>query len=125
MNFVSVVAVLALIEYMVIGLQTGRARQTYGVKAPATTGDPMFERYYRVQHNTLEQLVIFLPALFLFARYVSPVVAGLLGLVFIAGRALYARGYIADPQMRGPGFLVSFSANALLVLGALIGALLG
>jgi glutathione S-transferase len=115
MDFVSVVGVLALIEYMVISLQTGRARQTYGVKAPATTGDPMFERYYRVQHNTVEQLVIFIPALFLFARYVSPAVAALLGLVFITGRALYARG--------GPGFLVSFSANVMLVLGALIGAL--
>jgi glutathione S-transferase len=125
MNFVAVVAALALIEYMVISLQTGQARQRYGVKAPATIGDPMFERYYRVQHNTVEQLIIFIPALFLFARYVSPGFAGVLGLAFIVGRALYARGYVADPEKRGPGFIVSFSANAILVLGALIGAIVG
>jgi len=125
MNFVAVVAALALVEYMVILLQTGRARQTYGVKAPATTGDPVFERYYRVQQNTVEQLVIFFPALFLFAHYVSPRAAGIVGLIFIVGRALYARGYVADPEKRGPGFGVSFGANVILVLGALIGALVG
>ena len=125
MNFVAVVAALALVEYMVILLQTGRARQTYGVKAPATTGDPVFERYYRVQQNTVEQLVIFFPALFLFAHYVSTRAAGIVGLLFIVGRALYARGYVADPEKRGPGFGVSFGANVILVLGALIGALVG
>jgi len=123
MKFVSVVAVLALIEYMIISLQTGRARQTYGVKAPATTGDPTFERYYRVQQNTVEQLVIFLPALFLFALYVSPGFAGLLGVIFIVGRGLYARGYVADAEKRGTGFIVGFAANSILVLGALIGAI--
>ena len=125
MKFVAVVAALALIEYIVILLQTGRARQTYGVKAPATTGDPIFERYYRVQQNTVEQLVIFFPALLLFAHYVGPRAATVLGLVFIVGRVVYARGYIADPEKRGPGFALSFGANVILVLGALIGALLG
>jgi glutathione S-transferase len=125
MKFVAVVAALALIEYMVILLQTGRARQTYGVKAPATTGDPIFERHYRVQQNTVEQLVIFFPALLLFAHYVSTAAAGVLGLVFIVGRVAYARGYIADPEKRGTGFALSFGANVILVLGALIGALVG
>lgn len=125
MSFVAVVAALALIEYMAIVLQTGRARQTYGVKAPSTTGDPIFERHYRVQQNTVEQLVVFFPALFLFARYVSTSVAGVLGLIFVVGRILYARGYVADPEKRGPGFGLSFGANAILTLGALIGALFG
>jgi glutathione S-transferase len=125
MKFVAVVAALALIEYMVILLQTGRARQTYGVKAPATTGDPIFERHYRVQQNTVEQLVIFFPALLLFAHYVSTAAAGVLGLVFIVGRVAYARGYVADPEKRGTGFALSFGANVILVLGALIGALVG
>ena len=125
MSFVAVVAALGLIEYMVIVLQTGRARQTYGVKAPATTGEPIFERHYRVQQNTVEQLVIFFPALFLFARYVSTAGAGTLGLLFIVGRILYARGYVADPEKRGPGFALSFGANVILVIGALIGALVG
>lgn len=123
MDAVAVVAALALIQYMVISLMTGRARQTYKVPAPATTGDPTFERYYRVQQNTVEQLVIFLPALFLFARYASSRFAVLLGLLFIVGRFLYARGYIAAAEKRETGFVLSFGANVILVLGALLGAL--
>src|SRR5262245_36292023 len=123
MTFVSIVATLALIEYMVISLLTGRARQTYNVTAPATVGHPMFERWYRVQLNTLEQLIVFLPALFLFANYASTRLAGLLGLVFIVGRIVYARSYLADPASRGAGFGIGYAANAILVLGALLGAL--
>ena len=120
MDFVSFVALLALIEYLAIAIMTGRARGAYGVKAPAITGHPMFERWYRVQMNTLEQLVVFLPALFLFARYVSPRWAGLLGLVFVVGRAIYARSYLADPESRSLGFGLSFVPTVLLLLGALL-----
>lgn len=123
MKYVAVVAALALIEYVLISLQTGQARAKYNVKAPATTGDPMFERHYRVQHNTIEQLVVFFPSLFLFASYVSGNIAAVLGLVFIVGRFLYARGYVADPEKRGTGFIIGFSANVILLLGGLIGAL--
>lgn len=123
MTFVSIVALLALIEYLVIAVQTGRARLTYNVQAPATTGHPMFERWYRVQHNTIEQLVVFLPALFLFANYGSPRLAGWLGLAFIVGRIIYARSYLADPAARGPGFMIGFVATAILVVGALLAAL--
>lgn len=123
MTFVSIVALLALIEYLVIAIQTGRARVTYNVQAPATTGHPMFERWYRVQHNTIEQLVVFLPALFLFANYASTRLAGWLGLAFIVGRIIYARSYLADPAARGPGFMIGFIATAILVVGALLAAL--
>ncbi len=123
MRFVSFVAALALAEYMIISLLTGRARVTYGVEAPATTGHPIFERWYRVQQNTVEQLVIFLPAVFLFANFVSTRLAGLLGLAFVVGRLVYARSYVADPASRGTGFVISFVANVLLVLGALLGAM--
>jgi len=123
MRFVSFVASLALIEYLVILLLTGRARQTYKVEAPAITGHPVFERWYRVQLNFVEQLVVFLPALFLFAGQVSPRWAGWIGLVFVAGRAVYARSYIADPTTRGTGFAIGFAANAVLVLGALLGSI--
>jgi uncharacterized membrane protein YecN with MAPEG domain len=123
MNFVAFVAALALVEYIVILLLTGQARQRYGVQAPATTGDPMFERYYRVQQNTVEQLVIFFPALFLCANYANRALAGLLGLAFIVGRFLYFRGYVADPAKRGTGFAISFGANAILVIAGLLGAL--
>jgi glutathione S-transferase len=123
MTFTAIVALLALLEYMIISMLCGQARGRYDVQAPATTGHPVFERWYRVQMNTLEQLVVFLPALFLFARFVSPHWAGWLGLVFIVGRAIYARSYVADPASRSLGFGLTFIPNVLLVLGALLGAI--
>ncbi|MEO8603358.1 MAG: MAPEG family protein [bacterium] len=120
MRFTAFVATIALIEYLAILLLTGRARGAYDVKAPAITGHPIFERWYRVQMNTLEQLIVFLPALFLFGSMVSSFWAGVLGLVFIVGRAIYARSYIADPASRSLGFGLSFIPNVILVLGSLI-----
>jgi glutathione S-transferase len=122
MTFVSIVALLVLIEYLTIAFMTGRAREAYDVEAPATTGHPMFERWYRVQQNTLEQLVVFLPALFLFAHFASERLAGWLGLVFIVGRFVYARSYLADPKTRSAGFIIGFAATAILVVGALLAA---
>jgi len=122
MSLVAIVAGLALVEYSVFMVMAGQARGRYGVAAPATTGDPTFERYLRVQQNTIEQLVVFLPALFLFARHASESWAAVLGVVFIIGRAMYARGYIKDPARRGPGFLLTITSNSLLLLGAIIGA---
>ena len=124
MELVAFVAGLALIEYFVITLQCGRARGRLGVPAPAITGHPEFERYLRVQYNTIEQLVIFLPALFGFAVFASAGWAAALGVVFIVGRALYARGYVRDPAKRGPGFGLTLLANSVLLLGATLGALL-
>jgi uncharacterized MAPEG superfamily protein len=124
MDLVAVVAALALVEYAVFTMLAGQARGRHGVAAPAITGHPVFERYLRVQANTIEQLVIFLPALFLFAHYVSAPVAAALGVVFVVGRALYARAYVVDPARRGPGFALSFLSNAVLLLGGAIGALI-
>lgn len=123
MTFPSIVALLALIEYIAFSILCGQARGRYNVEAPATTGHPVFERWYRVQMNTLEQLIVFLPALFLFATFVSPRWAGLLGLVWIAGRAIYARSYVADPASRSLGFGLTAIPNLILVLGALLGAI--
>jgi uncharacterized membrane protein YecN with MAPEG domain len=120
---VTFVAGLALVEYFVITMQCGRARGRLGVPAPAMTGHPEFERYVRVQYNTIEQLVIFLPALFAFGHFVSPLWAAALGAVFILGRALYARGYVQDPAKRGPGFGLTLLANSVLLVGATVGAL--
>jgi uncharacterized membrane protein YecN with MAPEG domain len=124
MALVAIVAGLALAEYGVFVILAGQARGRYGVAAPATTGHPIFERHFRVQQNTVEQLAIFLPALFLFAMFWSHAVAAVLGLVFILGRALYARGYVIDPARRGPGFLLTITANTLLLLGGIVGAAL-
>jgi len=122
MELVVIVALLALIEYWVFLILTGQARGRFGVAAPATSGHPVFERYFRVQMNTLEQLALFLPGLGAFAWMVSPRWAAALGVLFIAGRAIYARGYIQDPAKRGPGFLMTLTANAILVFGGLVGA---
>ena len=123
MDLVAFGAGLALVEYWIFTLQCGRARGRTGVAAPAITGNPEFERYLRVQYNTIEQLVIFLPALFGFAYFVSPAGASALGIVFIVGRALFARGYVRDPAQRGPGFGLTLAANTVLLAGALLGAL--
>jgi len=123
MAFVSFVVALALVEYFVFGLLVGQARSTYGVAAPAMSGHPVFDRTMRVHQNTLEQLVIFVPAMYLFAQYVSPGIAGVLGLVFIAGRALYFRGYVEDPKKRSTGFALTAVPQIILLLGSLLGAL--
>ncbi|MGH7778886.1 MAG: MAPEG family protein [Candidatus Binataceae bacterium] len=121
MNGVAAVMGLALIEYFVLGGLVGRARGIYHVAAPATTGDPIFERYFRVHQNTLESLIIFIPALWLFATYASISIAIALGLIFIAVRIIYAVGYIKDPEKRAVGAGLSFLVNAILVLGGLAG----
>lgn len=124
MELVIIVGLLALLEYWVFLMLCGNARGRFGVAAPATAGHPVFERYFRVQMNTVEQLVIFLPALGVFAWAVSERWAAALGLLFIVGRAIYARGYVQDPAKRGPGFLLTLVANAALVLGGLVGTVL-
>jgi glutathione S-transferase len=123
MPYLAIVTVLALIEFLAFGILVGRARGKYGIAAPATSGHPIFERTFRVHQNTQEQLLIHLPALWLFGQLISPVWGAVLGLVFIAGRAIYAAGYIADPEKRGAGFLIGGLANLALLLGALYGAI--
>jgi len=120
--YVTIVAMLALLQFVYLGLQVGRARGQFGVEAPATTGNEMFERVYRIHINTLEQLVVFLPALYAFASYVHPIWAAGLGILYVVGRAVYAAGYRADPKKRGTGMMLTFIANIALVLGGLIGA---
>jgi glutathione S-transferase len=121
MRWLELITLLALIEYLAMGLMVGRARDLYKVAAPATTGDPTFERYYRVHHNTLEALIIFIPALWLFALLANRPLAIVLGAIFIIVRAWYARSYIADPASRAPGAIATFAINAILLLGALVG----
>lgn len=124
MKFVILVAAIALLEYVYFGYRVGQARGKYGVAAPAVTGDPIFERHHRVHQNTLENLVIFLPGLWLFATYVSAPIAALLGAVFIVGRAVYARLYVEDPPRRSTGVLMSFPIGLILLIGGTIGAFL-
>ena len=121
MAYVELVIVLALIEFMLFGYAVGRARIRYKVPAPAMSGHEVFDRYFRVQMNTLEQLVVFLPSLWLFARYINAWAAVALGLLFIVGRALYFRGYVQAAESRHAGFVLSAIPNVTLLIGALIG----
>ena len=112
---------VAVLLYFAVTLNVGRARVKYKIAAPAVSGHPDFERAYRVQMNTLEQLVPFLPALWLFAFYVSTFWASAIGLVWIVGRALYAVAYCRAAEKRGPGFGLSMLAFVALWFGAVWG----
>jgi len=122
-HFTALVTVLALMLYFYMGVRVAQARARFGVKAPAVTGNLDFERSYRVQANTLEWMPIFLPALWLFAAYVSDAIAALIGLVWIAGRAMYMVSYAKAAEKRGPGFGVQALAASVLLAGALIAIL--
>ncbi len=119
----AIVIIVAVLEYILFGFLVAGARARYGVKAPATTGHEVFERYFRVQQNTLETLVAFIPGISLFALFVNPNWAAWIGLVYVAGRLLYFRAYVADPARRGLGFLLSFAPIAVLLVGGLMGAI--
>jgi len=96
LEIIAIITVVALLEYMVFSFQVGAARGKYDVPAPATTGNEIFERLNRVQQNTLEQLIVFLPTLWIFALHTSVTGAAILGTLFIIGRAIYAITYVAD-----------------------------
>jgi len=84
----AMITVLALLEYSVLGAMVGRARQKYGVEAPATTGNPDFERYFRVHENTLESLIVFLPAVWIFSLTVNYHFGVALGALFLIARII-------------------------------------
>jgi uncharacterized membrane protein YecN with MAPEG domain len=122
---VQIVIVLALIEYLALGFNVGRARSKYDVKAPAVAGNPIFERHFRVHQNTLEQLIVFIPALIIFAHHVSMGFADILGVLFLIARPVYAYGYVKDPEQRVFGAGLTALINAILVIGSLIALLIG
>ncbi len=124
LNWVMLVTVLALLVFFVVTINIGRSRAKFGIKPPQMTGDPEFERTVRVQQNMLEQMVMFLPAMWIFALVVSPVYAAGLGAVWVIGRIVYAWGYYQAAEKRGPGFGISTLATIVLLLGSLIGVVL-
>ena len=118
------VVLLALVQYTWFSLRVGIARPKYGVNAPKTTGDENWERLFRVQQNTLEQLVLFIPGMLAFAFYVSALWSLIPGLVFLVGRQLYSYEYVTNPGSRTPGMAMTLLANAVLLVGALLGIVL-
>jgi len=121
MVWVSAVVLLAILQYMVVGMLVGRARVRYGVAAPACTGHPMFERWFRVHQNSLEMLIAFVPAIWLFGWWVSPTWAVAIGLLFVAARIIYSVQYISDPKTRTFGAGLSFLSVLALVVGGIVG----
>jgi glutathione S-transferase len=119
MSYVDLVAVLAIAQLVFFGALVGRARGRYGVKAPAVSGHEMFERAYRVQMNTLERMVAFLPALYIADRYWPQAYVATAGAVYLVGRLIYWRSYIAAPASRALGFALSMLPILALLIGAL------
>jgi glutathione S-transferase len=118
-HFTAIITCLAVLFYFFTTTRVARARAAFGIKAPAITGNPDFERVFRVQMNTLEWMPIFLPALWLFAIYISDGIAASLGLAWIAGRILYMTGYSQAADKRSLGFGVQALAAGVLWLGSL------
>jgi glutathione S-transferase len=123
-NYIDIVAVLAVVQLIFFGALVGRARGKYGVAAPAVVGHEMFERAYRVQMNTLELLVAFLPGLFLAGKYWPETVVAGAGLVYLVGRFIYWRAYMGAPRSRALGYGLSAIPTMALLVAALAGALL-
>ena len=115
----------ALITLLVVALmfwtaiRVGKARATYDIKAPATTGHEMFDRAYRIQMNTLESALLFLPSMWLYASLIGDIGAGVAGLIWLVGRWLYATSYQAEPKKRGPGFGIALLATFGMWAGSL------
>jgi glutathione S-transferase len=121
MATVNLIVALALLQFFAFGAAVGRARGKYRVAAPAVTGNEMFERYYRVQMNTLELLIMFIPAMWMFGFYVSANVAAGLGALFLIGRGIYFFAYVAEPKKRELGYVLSAAPVVALVIGAIVG----
>lgn len=118
------VELVAIIQFFFFGAMTGKARAQSGIKAPAISGDEGFERMYRVQMNTLETLIAFLPALFLANKYWSPLLVAGIGIIYIIGRFVFWRAYVTNPSTRTLGFMLSILPTFALIALALLGIIL-
>lgn len=119
----SFVTLLVVLLMFLTGLNVARARGRYGIKAPAVTGHEMFERVFRIQMNTLENAVLMLPLLWLYAGFIDDLGAAVQGGIWLVGRIWYAIAYQNDPKKRSGGFSLALLAFASLGLGALWGVL--
>ena len=122
MAAVAIVTGLILIQTFHFAFQVGQARVKHGVNAPAITGADEFNRAFRVHQNSVEQLILFIPALWMFAYYIHDLTAAGIGLLYLVSRVIYRHHYLKDPKSRGTGFLPGVLLLAILILGSIIGA---
>ena len=122
MELIAIVTGLAVLQTFLFAFQVGQARVKHEVNAPAMSGAPEFDRAFRVHANTVEQLVIFLPGLWMFGYYVHELTGAIIGMLFIIGRFIYRNAYLSEPQRRATGFGLGALSMAVLVLGGMIGA---
>ncbi len=122
MELIAIVTGLAVLQSFFFAFQVGQARQKHGIDAPAISGNPEFERAFRVHANTIEQLIVFLPGLWMFGYYVNAQVGAGIGVLFIIGRFVYRSAYLGDPKNRTAGFGIGALTMVVLVVGGMIGA---
>lgn len=115
-----IVTFLVLIQYTLFGIQSAQTRGKHGLEAPAQGGHPEYERMNRVHLNTAEQLVMFLPALWMYAYFVNPTYSAIFGLVFLVGRFIYRAEYLKDPKSRTLGFTLTFLPTATMLVWTLV-----
>lgn len=124
MGIIELIGLAAIVQYLAFGFLVGGQRGASGLKAPAMTGHEGFERMYRVQMNTLECLVPFLPVLWLASKYWPTLLIAPIGVIYLVGRTLYWRAYMTEPSSRGIGFMLTFFPIAALLGLAIVGAIL-
>jgi glutathione S-transferase len=122
--YTAIVSLLTVALYFLLATRVAVAHTKFDVKLPATTGNPDFERVFRAHVNMLEWIPTFLVPLWLCALYLSDVAAAVLGLTWIAGRALYFVGYCRAVEKRLPGFFIQSTACLLLFIGAAAGVVM-
>lgn len=122
MALINLLVVLAVVQFIVFGLLVASARGRYGVSAPATTGNENFERYYRVQMNTLEMLIALIPGVWIATLYANAYFVAAMIAVYLVGRLVYFRAYVRDPRSRSLGFSISFLPIVALLLAGAAGA---
>ena len=119
MELIAIITVMILIQTLFFGFEVGKARGKYNIKAPAVSGDENFDRHYRIHQNTIEQIIIFIPSLWLFGYFVNNNVAAALGILFIIGRLVFRNAYLKNPASREIGFMMGFLPMAICLLGTL------
>jgi len=123
MEITAILTVLVLLQYMWFAVQVGSLRGKHDVKAPAVSGATEFDRMFRVHYNTMEQLVLFLPAVWMFGFLVSHLWAAGFGAVYLVGRFVYRAEYLKDPASRSLGFGMTFIPSAVMLIWVLVVAI--